>query len=224
MPRPSASGKFVRFSADDLPARTPQDIARLKAAMDIPVEPSEELESARPVGPGVRRDATGRIVKRPLGLLRAAILASLDRHKMTRYELWKKAHARCESLSASAVYEYLRGDREIGSEYMEALIEAAKLEVVNLGSRAKGPGAASRIEEPLEKMAQSAALVTKKVSPPPATTMKTAPGSSGASKDSGKGKPAPSTTGATGELSTTTKKPAGLKGSRGSKSAKAGKK
>jgi hypothetical protein len=192
--------------------------------MDIPVESSEELESGRLVGPEVRRDATGRILKRPLGLLRAAILASLDLHKMTRYELWKKAHARCESLSASAVYEYLRGDREIGSEYMEALIEAAKLEVVNLGSRAKGPGTASRIKEPLEKISRSAPLLTKEVSSSPASTMKPVSGPSGASKDSGGGTPSPSTTRATGELSTTAKKPAGLEGSRSPKSVKAGKK
>jgi hypothetical protein len=142
MPRPSASGRLVRISADEIPVRTPQDMARLKAAMDIPVDPSENLESGRLVGPEVRRDASGKILKRPIGLLRAAILASLDRHNMTRYELWKKAHARCESLSASAVYEYLRGDREIGSEYMEALIEAASLKIIDQGeSRAKKPAA-----------------------------------------------------------------------------------
>jgi hypothetical protein len=162
MPRPSASGKFVRISADDIPARTPRDMARLKAAMDIPVAPSEDHESGQFIGSEVRRDSTGRILKRPLGLLRAAILASLDRHKMTRYELWKKAHARCESLSASAVYEYLRGEREIGSEYMEALIEAARLKVVDQGSRAKKPDAPAQLKEPLAKDSRSAAILTKR--------------------------------------------------------------
>ena len=152
MPRPSASGKFVRISADEIPAHTPRDMARLKAAMDIPVDPSEDLESRELVGSQVRRDPSGRILKRPLGPLRAAILASLDRHQMTRYELWKKAHARCDSLSASAVYEYLRGDREIGSEYMEALIEAASLKVVNQGrSEAKKSTDVPQIEEAFKR-------------------------------------------------------------------------
>ncbi len=105
--------------------------------MQIPVKHSEEGESSQLLDSEVRRDALGKIVKRPPGRLRGAILASLDHHKMTRYELWKKAHARCESLSASAVYEYLRGEREIGSEYMEALIDAAKLDVVKQGYRAR---------------------------------------------------------------------------------------
>jgi hypothetical protein len=162
MPRQSASGKFVEISADEVPARTPRDMARLKAAMDLPVEPSEDLESNQLGGPEVRRDASGQILKRPLGQLRAAILASLDHHQMTRYELWKKAHALCDSLSASAVYEYLRGDRELGSEYMEALIEAARLKVVNQdGSRAKKPAADAQIKEPLKKIVQSAPRLKK---------------------------------------------------------------
>ncbi len=193
MPRPSTSGKFVRISADEVPVRTPRDMARLKAAMDIPVEPSEGLESSQLAGPGVRRDASGKILKRPLGLLRTAILAALDRHEMTRYELWKKAHARCESLSASAVYEYLRGDREIGSEYLEALIEAARLKIINQGgSRAKKSTAVPQIEETLKR------------------TFKATP-------------PVPPTPRAASQTPKTTKKPAGLKGPRSPKSVKVGK-
>ena len=52
---------------------------------------------------------------------------------MTRYQLWKKAHAHCETLSASAVYDYLRGVRDIGIEYAEALMEAANLKVIGRG-------------------------------------------------------------------------------------------
>ena len=162
MPKPSASGKVVRFSADEIPARTPEDMARLKAAMDIPVEPSEDLESSLPIGPEVRRDASGRIMKRSLGQLRAAILAALDHHEMTRYELWKKAHAHCDSLSASAVYEYLRGEREIGSEYMEALMEAARLKVVAQGgSKARKPTVVSQTGETLKPTSRAASQASK---------------------------------------------------------------
>jgi hypothetical protein len=136
MPKKSAGGRLVRSAAGELPPRTPQDLDRLKAAMRIPVEPSEGREYDQ-LGPAVRRDASGQIVKPPLGSVRRAILAALDRHQMTRYELWKKAHARCGTLSASAVYEYLRGTRNIGSEYVEALLVAARLKVVDRsGTRA----------------------------------------------------------------------------------------
>jgi hypothetical protein len=52
---------------------------------------------------------------------------------MTRYELWKKARAHCRTLSRSAVYEYLRGARDIGVEFAEALMMASNLRVVTQG-------------------------------------------------------------------------------------------
>jgi hypothetical protein len=137
MPKRSRNGRLVQIATDELPARTPADMARLKAAMDLPVTPEEDREFDE-LGPEVVRDASGNIVKHPLGPVRRAILASLDRRKMTRYELWKRAHAHCETLSASAVYEYLRGVRNIGSDYVEALMKAARLKVVERGkSKAK---------------------------------------------------------------------------------------
>ncbi len=59
---------------------------------------------------------------------------------MTRYELWKKARAHCGTLSRSAVYEYLRGVRDIGVEYAEALMTAANLKIVGQDRlKPKGP-------------------------------------------------------------------------------------
>jgi hypothetical protein len=48
---------------------------------------------------------------------------------MTRYQLWKRAREVCDTLPESAVYEFLRGDREIGVRYIEALLAAAGLTV-----------------------------------------------------------------------------------------------
>jgi hypothetical protein len=78
----------------------------------------------------VRRDALGNLPVSRRGTVRRAILESLDAHRMTRYELWKVARTYCATLSRSAVYEYLRGARDIGVEYAEALMIAANLEVV----------------------------------------------------------------------------------------------
>jgi hypothetical protein len=138
--------------------RTPEDMARLKAAMDIPDEPGEDDEFPWD-GPEVQRDASGNILRRPLGEFRTAILASLSQHKMTRYELWKKARVHCSTLTASAVYEYLRGTREIKSEYMEALMAAAMLKIVNRGgSSSSGAGP--------EKGSQSSTTASGKGKPP----------------------------------------------------------
>jgi hypothetical protein len=137
MPKQSETGKLVTIAAKDLPTPTAEDMARLEAAMDIPVESGEDDEFPWD-GPEVQRDASGRILRQPLGQLREAILASLDDYRMTRYQLWKNAHAHCGTLTASAVYEYLRGTRNIGSEYVEALLEAAKLKVVRMGASSSG--------------------------------------------------------------------------------------
>jgi hypothetical protein len=117
------------MSADEIPERTGKDLDRLKAAMRIPSRPLEDQESKN-VGPRVQRTPSGDLPQHPLGRVRQAILKSLDRHKMTRYKLWKKARTYCDSLPVAAVYEYLRGTRNIGSEYVEALLLAAKLKVV----------------------------------------------------------------------------------------------
>jgi hypothetical protein len=137
MPKQSETGKLVTIAAKDLPAPTAEDMARLEAAMDIPVEAGEDDEFPWE-GPEVQRDTSGKILRQPLGQLRTAILAALDDSRMTRYELWKKAHAHCGTLTASAVYEYLRGTREIKSEYLEALLEAARLKVVKMGGSSSG--------------------------------------------------------------------------------------
>ena len=131
MPKRSGTSKLVQISADAIPKPTRQDLDRL-ARHAIPVRPSEAEES-KDIGPIVRRKASGELPERPLGPVRRAILASLDHHGMTRYQLWKKAHARCETLSASAVYDYLRGVRDIGIEYAETPMEAANLKVVGRG-------------------------------------------------------------------------------------------
>ena len=81
----------------------------------------------------VCRDASGNSPGQQPGQVRRAILESLDEHGTTRDELWKKARDHCATLSRSAVYEYLRGVRDIGVVYAEALMMAANLKVVGKG-------------------------------------------------------------------------------------------
>jgi hypothetical protein len=131
MKKPSSrANKVVRLSADDIPDSTPEELQRLKAAMDHPVDTSDIPETTK-LGPRVMRDASGKLQRKQVGPICKAILSALGRRRMTRYGLWKKASALCPKLSQSAVYEYLRGERDIGVVYAEALMAAVGLKVVS---------------------------------------------------------------------------------------------
>ena len=128
MARKSAVGKTVRCSADDPTPTTPEELADLLAGMDEEPDLSD-IPEFNFDAPRVLRDAEGRLVKGRQSPIRAAILAELDRRKMTRYKLWKKARVLCGTLPRSAVYEYLRGQREIGLPYAEAMMQDVGLVV-----------------------------------------------------------------------------------------------
>ncbi len=129
MPKKPKVGEIVRISAGEGHSTMAQDVARLKETMRRPVQ-TDDIPELKGTEPPVYRDAAGNLPKRQLGPVRRAILESLDDHGMTRYALWKKARAHCRTLSRSAVYEYLRGVRDIGIESAEALMMAANLTVV----------------------------------------------------------------------------------------------
>jgi hypothetical protein len=48
---------------------------------------------------------------------------------ISRNDLWKAARKKCPSLPESAVYEFLRGQRQIGVAYIDALLLALGLVV-----------------------------------------------------------------------------------------------
>lgn len=129
MPRKSAASHVVRRSAKSLPKTTEGDLARLRSAMGGEIDTAEIPES-KGAPSRVKRDASGRMgTKQRPSLIREAILKELGRRQMTRYELWKSAREHCATLPQSAVYEYLRGQREIGLPYAEALMAAVGLGV-----------------------------------------------------------------------------------------------
>ena len=137
-PFPSAR-KVVRLSAAELPVPTTEELQRMEAMMDGPVDTSDIPETTE-LGPRVKRDASGKLQKNQVGPIGKAILSTLGRRRMTRYALWKKANALCPTLSQSAVYEYLRGERDIGVVYAEALLAAVGLKVVSQKQTPSGPG------------------------------------------------------------------------------------
>jgi hypothetical protein len=78
-------------------------------------------------------------VRRAPDLFRDAILARLGELGMNRGQLYRKARQRCPTLSESAVYEYLRGQRDVKSAYLAAMLEAAGLTVRPVPRRRKEP-------------------------------------------------------------------------------------
>jgi hypothetical protein len=64
-----------------------------------------------------------------VGGIRGAIIKEMQRQGLTRYQLWKTSRALCPKLPSSAVYEFLDGRRQAGSNYIEAMLEALRLEV-----------------------------------------------------------------------------------------------
>jgi len=89
---------------------------------EIPERRPGRAVRARRLPEGARRTVPGSVI-------REAIRRELGRRQITRYELWKRARAYWPTLSESAVYEFLRGERQIGLDYVEALLAAVDLEV-----------------------------------------------------------------------------------------------
>jgi hypothetical protein len=128
MSKSSKTGSLVCVSAADLPSPTSEELASLKLALSQPVDTSD-IPEARTLGKRVKRDASGNLKKNSLGFIRQAILSALGMSQMTRYRLWERAQRHQPTLSQSAVYEYLRGERGIGVDYLEALMKAAGVKV-----------------------------------------------------------------------------------------------
>src|SRR5438045_1674986 len=111
MPKKSATGRIVRKSAADLPPATEADLARLRDAMEGPIDPSD-IPELRGEFHRLRRDSTGQLPSRK-SVIRDAIIRELEHLKMTPYRLWKEAKTYCPTLSQSAVHEFIKGERQL---------------------------------------------------------------------------------------------------------------
>jgi hypothetical protein len=118
---------MIRKAADDLSPPSQADLRRLRQAMEGPIDLSDIPESP----PGRRKKRTLNSKDRP-SIIRHAILVEMRRRGMTRYQLWKAAQPHCGTLSESAVYEFLRGQRQIGLAYVEAMMVAMSLQITAL--------------------------------------------------------------------------------------------
>lgn len=119
--------RIVRHTADTLPKRSAERLEELRrlaarpdSEIDISEMPEADVSDSAWITPATRRQAR----------LRTAIATEMERRGMTRYQLAKVAQRHCASLSESAVYEYLAGRRQVGADYIEAMLAALDLEIV----------------------------------------------------------------------------------------------
>ena len=130
MKHKSTSNRTVHRHFREIAAAKPAELNRLKKAMAGPIDcsdiPAGKVGAHRVVHPAPSRRAAGQG-----SLLRDAILAELGRRQMTRYQLWRDAQLHCKTLSESAVYEFLRGQRQIGVLYIEAILNALSLRIIS---------------------------------------------------------------------------------------------
>lgn len=126
MRKSSGKAKLVRKTAEQIREPAAADLERLRRVVERRVDTSEAPELL-PGTKRVQRDAQGRPPRFHRGPVSLAILNELGRREMTRYELWRRAREHCGSLPESAVYEFLRGQRQIGVVYLEAIMAALDL-------------------------------------------------------------------------------------------------
>jgi len=129
MPKKSQTSKVVRKSAADIPATSATDLARLRAALNGPIDTSD-IPEHRGQFSRLERESDGRLPRK--SLIRDAIARELQQYKMTPYRLWKEARVHCPTLSQPAVYEFLKGQRQLELPYAEALMAAVHLGVARV--------------------------------------------------------------------------------------------
>ncbi len=128
MKRKSSDKRVVTKNAKRIKRSTAEELSRLAAKMDDEVDTFDIPERTEPVV-RIRRDANGRIVKPRESKIRIAILSELKRRGISGHQLWIEARKYCETITESAVYEFLAGKRQVGLAYLDAMMEAMDLTV-----------------------------------------------------------------------------------------------
>lgn len=135
MPKKSVASKSARKSARDIRPASAAHLARLRAAMQGSVDTSEIPERRR--FHRIQRDADGRLPP-PKSIVREAVAREMRHRNLTVYRLWQMARTHYPNLSQAAVYEFLKGQRQLELRSIEALLAAVDLRVArrNAGHRA----------------------------------------------------------------------------------------
>ena len=129
-----SESKLIRRKAGEIPKSTPEELDRLEAIDEDSIDLSDipDVSSAG----RLFRDETGRLPRK--SAIRDAVSGVMAERHLTAYALWKEARVHCPTISESAVGEFLRGKRQIGLDYAEALMAAAGLTIVRDEDRRVG--------------------------------------------------------------------------------------
>jgi hypothetical protein len=131
MPK-NSEAEIVRRNADQIPATSAEDMARLLAIPDKSIDTSDIPERTGERR-RLRRDVDGRLPKRR-SKIREKIIEAMQDRGMTTYALWKEARTFSPTISETAVGQFLKGERSIGIEYLEAIMEALSMGLFYISS------------------------------------------------------------------------------------------
>ena len=121
-----SEGRIIRRTAEEIPGTSPEEIARMLAIRDEDIDTSDIPEMAG--GQRLYRDENGRLPRRR-SVVREVVVATMAEREMTNYALWKAAKEHCPTITETAIGQFLKGQRSIGLEYLEAIMAALGLEI-----------------------------------------------------------------------------------------------
>jgi hypothetical protein len=127
MAKKSRGPTLVRKSASEIPAASPADLDRLRAAMRSGIDTSEIAE--RQEFHRLQRDAEGELPPSK-SIIWEAVQREIKQRHLTVYRLWQMARMHYHTLSQAAVHEFLKGQRQLELPSVEALLAAVDLDVV----------------------------------------------------------------------------------------------
>jgi hypothetical protein len=111
----------------EIPATSTEDLARMLAISDEAIDTSDIPERS---GERQRltRDENSQLPRRR-SLIRESITAEMTVRAMTPYALWKAARQHCPTISETAVGDFLKGNRSVGLDYLEAMMTALEMTI-----------------------------------------------------------------------------------------------
>lgn len=140
MPKKSQRSEVLVRKKAKTSRASAKDLERLHAAMSTEVDTSD-IPEQRERFKRLKRDSAGMLPRR--SIIRDAVVLGMEQLNFTPYRLWKTAKEYCPTLSESAVYEFVKGTRQIELPYAEALISAVRLKLV-AGGVTKQPATAKQ--------------------------------------------------------------------------------
>jgi hypothetical protein len=119
--------RIVRRKAGEVPKTSAADLARMMSIANEAIDTSDIPEQTAN-GDRLVRDKDGRLPKRD-SMIRTTIAEAMAYRSMTVYALCKEARKYCPTISETAVGQFLKAQRSVGMDYIEAMFDALEIEL-----------------------------------------------------------------------------------------------